>query len=57
MGEMISSFKFSENITLEINGINLPPGTYRPEAFIVVKQAENEPGLSTIFKGNLLHVY
>jgi hypothetical protein len=57
MGEMVSALKFSENITLEINGINLPPGTYRPEAFIVVKQAENEPGLSANFKGNLLHVY
>ena len=57
VGEIISTLKYSENITLEIDGTHLPPGAHRLEAMVEVKLDESVHGLTTSLKGSLLQVY
>src|SRR4029078_9646193 len=44
IGEIVSTLKFSKSVNLDINGIALPPGTYRLEAFAEIRYDEATPG-------------
>jgi hypothetical protein len=57
IGETVSTRKFSKSVNLDINGIALPPGTYRLEAFAEIRYDEATPGPADSLKGGLLQVH
>lgn len=57
IGEAFSTLNFSKSVNLDINGIGLPPGTYRLEAFAEIRYDEATPGPVVSLKGGLLQVY
>jgi hypothetical protein len=57
IGETVSTLKFSKNVSLDINGDLLPPGTYRLEAFAEIRYDEPTPGPTASLKGGLLQVH
>ena len=57
IGEIVSTLKFSKSVNLDINGIALPPGTYRLEAFAEIRYDEATPGPAASLKGGLLQVH
>jgi hypothetical protein len=57
IGEIVSTLKFSKSVNLDINGISLPPGTYRLEALAEIRYDEATPGPTDSLKGGLLQVH
>lgn len=61
VGEERDTFEQSENITLSLSGINLPPGTYRLEALVTLAptgmELGRQPGLLAFLESGLLQVY
>ena len=57
IGEIVSTLKFSKSVNLDINGIALPPGTYRLEAFAEIRYDEATPGSADSLKDGLLQVH
>jgi hypothetical protein len=57
IGEVFSTLNFSKSIKLDINGIGLPPGIYRLEAFAEIRYDEATPGPIDSLKGGLLQVH
>jgi hypothetical protein len=57
IGEIVSTLRFSKSVNLDINGIALPPGTYRLEAFAEIRYDETRPGPTDSLRGGLLQVH
>ena len=57
IGEIVSTLRFSKSVNLDINGIVLPPGTYRLEAFAEIRYDEARSGPADSLKGGLLQVH
>ena len=57
IGEVFSTLNFSKSVNLDINGIGLPPGTYRLEAFAEIRYGESTTGSTASLKGGLLQVH
>jgi hypothetical protein len=57
MREISNTLTSSDSATLEIQGVDLPPGIYHVDAYVRLTSNEKTPGLTAFLKGDLLQVY
>lgn len=55
--EISNTLTTLDRITIDMQGIDLPPGTYRIHAFVKLTLTGKAPGLIATLKGDLLEVY